>query len=86
MSVVDALTDTSMADAAAALPFPPELRNALVDHSGTAGRVLTAVAALEHGDFEDAALIVPRAGEIYLDAILWANRATEPPAAAAGRA
>lgn len=71
-SVLDALTDTPMADAVAQLPLTEPMRNALTDHSGP-GRLLDCVLAIERDDFEQADTIVPHAGEHYLESLTWTN-------------
>jgi hypothetical protein len=52
------------------------MRAALLDHAGPMGRVLDAAIALENGYFGDAKLIVDRAGDLYTEALLWAQEAS----------
>lgn len=76
-SVIDALTDLPMGDVVTRIPFPEETRQALVTHSGSKGRLLDCVAALEAGEADRAHAIVPNAAELHLEAIGWANEAAE---------
>jgi c-di-GMP phosphodiesterase len=72
-SVMDALTDSTLEEALAAVPFPPDMREALIAHTGPLGRLLDAVLALEEGSFELAEALCPAAGEAYLQALGWAD-------------
>lgn len=72
-SVMDALTDSTLEDALEAVPFPPEMREALIDRAGPLGRLLAAVIALEDGSFELAEALVPLSGELYVEALGWAD-------------
>jgi c-di-GMP-related signal transduction protein len=72
-SVMDALTDTTLQDALAAVPFPSDMREALIDHTGPLGRLLGAVIALEEGSFDLAEALYEHSGEIYMDALAWAD-------------
>jgi c-di-GMP phosphodiesterase len=71
-SVIDALTDRPMASVVSSLPFPPAMRDALVNRTGP-GRLLDCVAAIEEGEFRRARTLVPGAPELYLDALAWTN-------------
>jgi EAL and modified HD-GYP domain-containing signal transduction protein len=71
-SVVDALMDAPMADVLAKLPFPAEMTDALVGHSGTKGELLEAAIACERGDFPNAEL-----AKVQLEAMGWATHAAE---------
>jgi len=71
-SVVDALTDRPMASVVGSLPFPQEMRDALVKHSGP-GRLLDCVAAMEAGEFGLARQLAAAAPERYLEALAWSN-------------
>jgi hypothetical protein len=53
------------------------MRQALITHAGHQGRLLECVTALEGADFDRAQSIVPNAGELYLEALSWANDAAE---------
>jgi EAL and modified HD-GYP domain-containing signal transduction protein len=80
-SVVDALLDAPMADVLAALPFGPELRDALVERRGPKGQVLEAIVRFERGDFAHAAVTRPGAppiAEAYRQALAWAREASSP--------
>jgi c-di-GMP phosphodiesterase len=71
-SVVDALTDRPMASVVGSLPFPQEMRDALVTHSGP-GRLLDCVAAMEAGEFRLARQLAAAAPERYLEALAWSS-------------
>jgi EAL and modified HD-GYP domain-containing signal transduction protein len=71
-SVIDALTDRPMASVVELLPFPPAMRDALVNRSG-AGRLLDGVEAMEAGAFGQARRLVENAAEHYLEAVAWSN-------------
>ncbi|HEX3691613.1 MAG TPA: HDOD domain-containing protein [Solirubrobacteraceae bacterium] len=71
-SVIDALTDRPMASVVSSLPFPPEMRDALVNRTGP-GRLLDCVAAMEAGEFRRARTLVPDAPKHYLEALAWTN-------------
>jgi c-di-GMP-related signal transduction protein len=62
----------------ASIPFPQEMRVALIAHAGASGMLLECVAALEAADFDTAQAIVANAGELYLEALVWANDAAAP--------
>jgi EAL and modified HD-GYP domain-containing signal transduction protein len=72
-SVMDALTDSTLEVALTALPFPPEMREALIDHTGPLGGLLGAVIALEEGSFDVAETLYPHSCELYMDALAWAD-------------
>lgn len=74
-SVVDALMDLPMADVVSQIPFPESTRQALITHDGPRGRLIECVMALEQAGFERAEAIVPDAGDLYVSALEWANRA-----------
>jgi len=77
-SVIDALMDTPIEDVLAKIPFPADMRDALITHTGDKGRLLECITAFEAGRFEDAAAIIPNAGELYLQSLAWANQAADP--------
>jgi EAL and modified HD-GYP domain-containing signal transduction protein len=96
-SVIDAMMDSPMLDVVESLPFAEDMREALALRRGARGMLLDTVSAIEHGEEEDASVVVPQAGDLYLDALMWANTAAESlfgtpgrggeqPAAAAGTA
>jgi EAL and modified HD-GYP domain-containing signal transduction protein len=72
-SVLDAMMDAPMQDVVASLPLADDVRDALSFRKGERGRLLDCVVALELGNHDQAQAIVARAGELYLDAIMWAN-------------
>ena len=72
-SVMDALTGSTLQDALAAVPFPADMREALLDHTGPLGRLLGAVIALEEGSFELAEALYPESCELYMEALAWAD-------------
>jgi c-di-GMP phosphodiesterase len=76
-SVIDAFMDAPMEDALASIPFPAEMREALTSHRGKMGRLLDCVNALEAGQFSRAEAIIPGAGALHLESIVWANDAAE---------
>jgi len=77
-SVIDALMDAPIEDVVALIPFPPDMHDALVSRAGEKGALLEAVTALEAGDFDRAQRLVHGAGDMYLEALMWANEAAEP--------
>jgi EAL and modified HD-GYP domain-containing signal transduction protein len=77
-SVIDALMDAPIVDVLASIPFPQEMREALITHGGERGELLRCVSALEAADFDEAQATVPNAGELYLEALVWANDAATP--------
>jgi c-di-GMP phosphodiesterase len=74
-SVIDALMDAPIDDVVALIPFPPDMRDALVNRAGEKGALLDSVTALEAGDFDRAQKLVRGAGALYLEALMWANDA-----------
>lgn len=72
-SVIDALLDTTIENVLAAVPFPEDMRQALIFHHGEMGRILDCITALEAGAFDRAEAILPDAGELYLQALTWTN-------------
>jgi c-di-GMP phosphodiesterase len=77
-SVIDALMDTPIEEVLASIPFPEDMRYALIAHSGEMGRLLDCVTALEAGDFDRAQALVPGCGQLYVESIIWANDAADP--------
>jgi EAL and modified HD-GYP domain-containing signal transduction protein len=86
-SVIDALMDAPIEEVVAMIPFPTDMRDALIERKGEKGALLECVTALEAGDFDRAQRLVRGAGDIYVDALMWADEAAgalfEEPAAAA---
>jgi EAL and modified HD-GYP domain-containing signal transduction protein len=77
-SVIDALMDAPIQQVVAMIPFPQEMREALVHRSGEMGALLDCVNALETGNFDRAQSLVRGAGDLYLEALVWANDAAGP--------
>jgi EAL and modified HD-GYP domain-containing signal transduction protein len=77
-SVIDALIDAPLVDVLASIPFPQEMRRALIAHEGDAGALLECVSALEAAEFERAEAVAPGLGEVYLESLAWANAAGAP--------
>ena len=75
-SLIDAMLDLSLPEVIAELPFPLDMRVALLSHDGPMGQILEAATALESGYFGDAKLLVPNAGELYTESLLWAQEAS----------
>ena len=77
-SGLDALMDRPLAQLLDDLPLADEIRLAVLEHAGPLGRILAAVLALEHGEFESVALAsldTQPAPGAYLEAVAWANEA-----------
>jgi EAL and modified HD-GYP domain-containing signal transduction protein len=75
-SLIDAMMDASLEDVLDELPFPDEMRVALLRHAGPMGTILDAATALEGGYFGDAKLLVEGAGALYVQSLLWAQEAS----------
>jgi c-di-GMP-related signal transduction protein len=76
LSVADALADAPMEEVIGELPFREDIAAALLDGSGEIGKVLGEVIAYERGDFDGAADLISRRGDIdrvYRDATKWAD-------------
>jgi c-di-GMP phosphodiesterase len=71
-SVIDALMDAPMEDVLSKIPFPAEMNDALIKHTGTKGELLDAALSSERGEFPSPAL-----AEIQLEAMAWATEAAE---------
>ena len=86
-SVIDALMDAPIDEVVGMIPFPSDMRDALIQRKGEKGKLLDCVTALEAGDFDRAQRLVRGAGDLYVEALVWANDAAEAlfeePAAAA---
>jgi hypothetical protein len=89
-SVIDGMLDAPMHDVAASLPLAEDMREALVQRRGRMGELLDCVTSLEVGEDGPATSLVEDAGDLYLEALMWANSAAESlfgePGAAPGRA
>jgi c-di-GMP phosphodiesterase len=77
-SVIDALMDAPIEDVLKLIPFPPDMHDALTRRKGEKGELLDCVTALEAGDFDRAQKLVPGAGDLYVEALIWANEAAGP--------
>jgi c-di-GMP phosphodiesterase len=77
-SVIDALMDAPIEDVIELIPFPADMRDALTRRKGEKGALLDCVTALEAGDFDRAQKLVRGAGELYLEALMWADDAARP--------
>jgi c-di-GMP phosphodiesterase len=77
-SVIDALVDAPIEEVVAMIPFPEDMREALSTRAGEKGALLDCVIALETGDFDRAKKLVRGAGDLYLEALMWANQAAQP--------
>ena len=75
-SLIDAMLDVSLEEVTDELPFPSEMRQALLNHAGPMGRILDAATALESGYYGDARLLVPDAARLYVESLLWAQEAS----------
>ena len=79
-----------MHDVVASLPLAEDIREALVQRRGRMGQLLDCVVALETGEDDPVLSTIRRAGEVYLEALMWANSAAESlfgePGAAPARA
>lgn len=73
-SVIDAMMDAPMHDVVASLPLAEDIREALIQRRGPMGQLLDSVVSLENGEDDGT---VPKAGDLYLDALMWANTAAE---------
>jgi EAL and modified HD-GYP domain-containing signal transduction protein len=73
-SVVDALMDAPMEDVLATMPFPEEMRQALIARSGPLGELIEAALSFERGDFSER---TDRFGDAYLEAMGWATNAAD---------
>jgi EAL and modified HD-GYP domain-containing signal transduction protein len=76
-SVLDAMMDAPMVDVIASLPLATEMREALVSRKGKRGLLLECVTGLETGEVNDLPVVVEGAGELYLEAMMWANSAAD---------
>jgi EAL and modified HD-GYP domain-containing signal transduction protein len=73
-SVVDALMDAPMETLLASMPFPDDMRDALVARKGPKGELLEAALSFERGDFEPS---LERFAAAHLEAIAWATSAAD---------
>ncbi len=77
-SVIDALLDAPIEEALNGVPLAQDIRDAIINHSGPMGQLLDCITALESAELEQAQAIVANAGELYMEAIAWADEAAEP--------
>ncbi|HYB30026.1 MAG TPA: HDOD domain-containing protein [Solirubrobacteraceae bacterium] len=73
-SVIDGMMDAPMLDVVSSLPLAEDIREALVQRRGPMGQLLNCVVALENGEDDGT---VTKAGDVYLEALMWANSAAE---------
>ena len=76
-SVIDGMMDAPMHDVVASLPLADDMREALVQRRGPMGRLLDCVVSLEAGEDGPANATMDRAGDLYLEALMWGNSAAE---------
>ena len=76
-SVIDALMDVAMESVLASIPFPEDMRQALIDRQGPKGRLLDCVSAIEAGEFDRAQALIRGSGDLYLEALKWATEAAD---------
>jgi c-di-GMP phosphodiesterase len=76
-SVIDGMMDAPMHDVVASLPLAEDMREALVSRQGQMGQLLNCVTELETGEDGPAIGFIGDAGDIYLEALMWANSASE---------
>lgn len=77
MSILDALTDMPMRDLVSPLPLADDVKDALVDRTGSKGLVLNAAVAYERAEWErldDSQLDASVLTESYLSALSWSQR------------
>lgn len=85
-SVIDGMMDAPMHDVVASLPLADDMREALVSRQGQMGQLLNCVTALETGEDGPATGFISDAGDVYLEALMWANSAAESLFGGAGAA
>jgi EAL and modified HD-GYP domain-containing signal transduction protein len=73
-SVVDALMDAPMETVLTSMPFPDEMRDALISHTGPKGELLATALSFERGEFSPPN---HRFGDAYIDAMAWATDAAD---------
>jgi EAL and modified HD-GYP domain-containing signal transduction protein len=71
-SVVDALMDAPMEDVLDSMPFPEEMRAALIARRGAKGDLLATALSFERGEFSPPS---HRLGSLYIEAMGWATEA-----------
>jgi EAL and modified HD-GYP domain-containing signal transduction protein len=73
-SVVDALMDAPMETVLTSIPFPDEMRDALIAHAGPKGELLQTALSFERGEFSPP---THRFGDAYIEAMAWATDAAD---------
>ena len=76
LSSLDSLLDIPLADALEQLPLSEDVYSAILQHSGTAGEILSYVISYERWELTEYTLsqIGPKnIGEVYLESIYWAD-------------
>jgi c-di-GMP-related signal transduction protein len=73
-SVVDALLDAPMEDVLASMPFPDDMRAALIAGAGAKGELLATALSFERGDFTPP---LDHLGAAYVEAMAWATNAAD---------
>jgi EAL and modified HD-GYP domain-containing signal transduction protein len=73
-SVVDALMDAPMESLLASMPFPDDMRDALIARKGPKGELLEAAVSFERGEFQPS---LERFAAAHVEAIAWATSAAD---------
>jgi c-di-GMP-related signal transduction protein len=73
-SVVDALMDAPMEDVLASMPFPEDMRGALISREGPKGEMLAAALSFERGEFVPP---LDAYASAYVEAMAWATNAAD---------
>jgi hypothetical protein len=63
-----------MEDVLASIPFPNEMREALIAHNGPRGELLAAALSFERGEFSPP---THKYGAAYIEAMAWATTAAD---------
>jgi EAL and modified HD-GYP domain-containing signal transduction protein len=74
-SLLDAMMGADLDELLADLPFPQDIRGALLERAGPMGAILNDATALEAGTYDESAGHVRDAGSVYVEALLWAQEA-----------
>src|SRR4051812_24966890 len=73
-SVVDALLDAPMEDVLSSMPFPEDMRAALISREGPKGELLAAALSFERGEFVPP---LDEFGAAYAETMTWATNAAD---------
>ena len=73
-SVIDALMDAPMETVLTSMPFPDEMRDALISHTGPKGELVATALSFERGEFSPPD---HRFGDAYIEAMAWATDAAD---------